>query len=186
MADIKKLAPFILKWEGGLSRDKTDTASKFPCPTPYKGVYGWHTNKGVTYRAWVAVFGKNNDHRFFAMSEDDWAKIMKGGYWDTWKADLIKDQRIANTLVDWVWGSGAWGIKIPQRMLGLKIDGVVGQKTIEAINNAPSDFLQRLYQERKDFLHRIVKSNPTQQRFIKGWLNRMNDLINYNSSVNYK
>jgi len=37
---------------------------------------------------------------------------MKKNFWDKWKADLIKDQSIANILVDWVWGSGKYGITI--------------------------------------------------------------------------
>ena len=82
---------------------------------------------------------------------------MKKLFWNRWMTDLIEDQALANTLVDWVWGSGVYGIKIPQRMLGVTADGVVGAKTIEALNNAPKNFLQRLYKEREDFLNRIVK-----------------------------
>ena len=167
MADIRSLRPFILKWEGGLSRDPNDTASRVCCPTPYKVKMGYHTNKGITYNVWRSVFGFNNDMRFLEMNEADWDTVMKKLYWDRWKADEIKDQAIANTLVDWVWGSGVHGIKIPQRMLGVTADGVVGTKTIEALNNAPKDFLQRLYKEREDFLHRIVRSNPTQKVFLK-------------------
>lgn len=180
MADFRKLVPFILKWEGGLSRDTTDTASKNPCPTPYKGLKGYHTNKGVTYTAWVSVFGKNNDDRFFIMSNDDWAKIMKGSYWDRWKADQITSQTVANTLVDWVWGSGVHGIKIPQKMLGVVTDGIVGSKTIEALNNAGADFLPKLYAEREKFLRNIALRNPSQNKFLKGWINRLNDLKKYN------
>ena len=45
--------------------------------------------------------------------------------------ELAKYMRLsggANTLVDWLWCSGAWGIKIPQKILGLKVDGIVGEK----------------------------------------------------------
>ena len=130
-----------------------------------------------------AIFTKRrkfNFSRFLEMNDADWDIVIKRLFWDRWNADLIKDQAIANTLVDWVWGSGVHGIKIPQRMLGVTADGVVGAKTIEALNNAPKDFLQRLYKEREDFLHRIVKNNPTQKVFLKGWMNRMNDLKKWN------
>ena len=36
-------------------------------------------------------------------------------------------------LVDWVWGSGVWGLKIPQDMLGVKADGQVGPKTLAVL-----------------------------------------------------
>ena len=46
-----------------------------------------------------------------------------------------------------------WGIKIPQKILGLKVDGIVGEKTITAVNNAPANFLQTLYKERQNKPH---------------------------------
>ena len=48
--------------------------------------------------------------------------------WSVLKEALIKlkDQNVANILVDWVWASGAYGIKIPQRVLGVDVDGRSG------------------------------------------------------------
>lgn len=173
MSNIKDLAPFILKWEGGFVNDPLDR--------------GGATNKGVTIAVWKAQgYDKNGDGKIDVsdlklLTEADAISIMKKNYWDRWKADTIKSQAIANTLVDWVWGSGLWGIKIPQRILGVKDDGVVGPKTLEALNaqNA-SVFLDKLYLARFNFLDGIVASNPSQKRFIKGWKNRMNDLIKHN------
>ena len=175
MAQIEKLAPWILKWEGGFVNDKYDK--------------GGATNMGVT----IAVFQKqgfDNDHDgdkdvtdLKLMTKEQAIQIMKKNYWDRWQADKITSQAIANTLVDWVWGSGAWGIRIPQRLLNLKDDGIVGAETLHAINNAPDNFLEKLYQARFDFLKGIVRSNPSQSRFIGGWNNRMNDLIKWNKNL---
>ena len=177
MADVKILAPFILKHEGGFVNDPLDR--------------GGATNKGVTIAVWKAQgYDKDGDGDIDVadltlITEADAIMIMKKNYWDRWKADQIKNQAIANTLVDWVWGSGAWGIKIPQRILGVKDDGVVGIKTLEAINKQnPNKFLEKLYLARFNFLDDIVASNPSQKRFIKGWKNRMNDLIKYNKKFN--
>lgn len=177
MADVKILAPFILKWEGGFVNHPNDP--------------GGATNKGVTIAVWKAQgYDKDGDGDIDVadlklITEADAIMIMKKNYWDRWKADQIKNQAIANTLVDWVWGSGAWGIKIPQRILGVKDDGVVGIKTLEAINKQnPNKFLEKLYLARFNFLDGIVASNPSQKRFIKGWKNRMNDLIKYNKKFN--
>ena len=173
MAEIKKLAPWILKWEGGFVNDPLDK--------------GGATNKGVTIAVWKSQgYDKDGDRDIDVadlklITVEDATNIMKKNYWDRWKADQIKNQAIANTLVDWVWGSGAWGIKIPQRILGVKDDGVVGGKTLEALNKQnPKEFLEKLYLARFNFLDGIVASNPSQKRFIKGWKNRMNDLILYN------
>ena len=173
MTEIKNLAPWILKWEGNFVNDPLDK--------------GGATNKGVTIAVWKAQgYDKDGDGDIDVadlklITAEDATMIMKKNYWDRWKADQIKNQAIANTLVDWVWGSGAWGIKIPQRILGVKDDGVVGIKTLEALNKQnPKEFLEKLYLARFNFLDGIVASNPSQKRFIKGWKNRMNDLIIYN------
>lgn len=173
MSEIKNLAPWILKWEGGFVNDPLDK--------------GGATNKGVTIAVWKAQgYDKDGDGDIDVadlklITVEDATMIMKKNYWDRWKADQIKNQAIANTLVDWVWGSGAWGIKIPQRILGVKDDGIVGIKTLEALNKQnPKEFLEKLYLARFNFLDGIVASNPSQKRFIKGWKNRMNDLILYN------
>ena len=178
MAEIKKLAPWILKWEGGFVNDPLDK--------------GGATNKGVTIAVWKSQgYDKDGDGDIDVadlklITIEDATNIMKKNYWDRWKADQIKSQAVANTLVDWVWGSGKWGIIIPQRILGLKDDGIVGAKTLEAINNAKPEFLDKLYLARFNFLDGIVASNPSQKRFIKGWKNRMNDLIIYNKKFTNK
>ena len=57
MANYKKIMPFVRKWEGGLSNNKSDNASKNPSPCEYNGKKGWHTNKGVT---WTTFKGSAN------------------------------------------------------------------------------------------------------------------------------
>lgn len=170
MADVKKLAPIIAKWEGGYVNDPKDR--------------GGATNMGVTLATWRQVgYDKDGDGDIDAqdiklLTTTDFSAVLKQ-YWNRWQADNIINQSIANILVDWVWGSGAWGIKIPQRLLGLKQDGIVGSKTIAAVNKRISEdaegFFKEIYQAREKFLTDIVKNDKTQERFIKGWLNRLKD-----------
>ena len=96
--------------------------------------------------------------------------------WDIWQADKINNQSIAEILVDWVWGSGKWGVVIPQRLLGLEDDGKVGAITLSHLNQAnQKELFTSLFNARVKFLNDIVKNNPSQSKFIKGWLNRLND-----------
>lgn len=145
---------------------------------------GGATNKGVTIATWRKVgYDINGDGNIDVVDlqelsdYDVLTRVLKPHYWDRWQADDIISQSVANILVDWVWGSGAYGIKIPQRLLGVEIDGIVGPQTLAAVNaQEPRELFMRLKQERADFLHRIVDNNPTQKRFIRGWMNRLNDL----------
>lgn len=162
MADYKKLVPFILKWEGGYCYDPDDL--------------GGATNKGVTLATFRSVYGKNKTVKDLKnMTTEQWEHIFKKYFWDRWKADEIKDQCVANILVDWVWASGAYGIKMPQRVLGVSVDGIVGNKTISAINSMPGKSLFNLIKkERIEYVNRICISRPQNKKFKKGWLNRIN------------
>jgi len=166
MADIKKLSPIILQWEGKFVDDPKD--------------HGGATNMGVTIATWRSQgydIDKDGDidvQDLKLMKVSDFEIILKK-YWDRWKADQIKNQSVANILVDWVWGSGKWGIIIPQRILKVNPDGLVGQQTLSVLNDANQRGLFGvIWDYRKQFLDNIVKNDPVQERFIKGWTNRLN------------
>lgn len=191
MADVALLAPKILKWEGGFVNDKADP--------------GGATNMGVTLSTWRQVgYDKDLDGDIDAddirlLNKEDFQKVLKKNYWDKWRADEIKSQSIADTLVDWEWGSGKYGIIIPQRILGVTPDGVVGPKTIEAINKeVPYELFNKIYAARVEFLNHIIEKSvsdynakmlkehgrmatqtelltDTFARYKQGWFNRLND-----------
>ena len=168
MADIKILSPFILSFEGGFVNDPDDM--------------GGATNKGVTLATWRKVgYDKDGDGdidiQYLKLISDEEAvnAVLKPHYWNRWKADNIESQSLANILVDWVWGSGKHGIVIPQRMLGVEQDGIVGPKTLAALNATNhKEFFEMVKAERELFFHRIVAVRPSQKKFLKGWLRRLN------------
>ncbi|MFZ4523209.1 MAG: glycoside hydrolase family 108 protein [Bacteroidales bacterium] len=168
MADVNLLAPKIFKWEGGFVNDPLDR--------------GGATNMGVTMATWRQVgYDKDGDGDIDTadmrlLTRADALVVLKKNYWDRWKADQILNQSVADILVDWVWASGTWGVKIPQRLLGVGDDGFVGTKTITALNSAnPQAFHAKVVEARKQFIGDIIKGDPTQERFRKGWLNRLMD-----------
>ena len=160
MANYKILKPIVLKWENGWANDPADR--------------GGCTMRGVTIATFRKYYGKSktcSDLR--KLTDAQWDHIFVHGYWDKWKATTINNQSIANLLVDWYWTSGVYGIKYPQRVLGVKDDGVVGPKTISAINSYPNqkELFQKLWDRRKKHFESIGKG--TNAKFLNGWLNRL-------------
>lgn len=163
MAKAEILKPFILNWEGGFANVPGDR--------------GGATNKGVTLATFRSVYGQGRTVTDLKrMTNKQWMHIFREYFWDKWKADNIQSQAIANLLVDWLWTSGSYGVKLPQKILGVKIDGIVGPKTLAAINNYPDQQLlfNELWHEREAYFNRIGKG--TQAKFLKGWLNRLNGI----------
>lgn len=147
-----------------------------------KGDRGGATNKGVTLTTWRSIgYDKDGDgdidvNDLKLITDDDvMNKVLKPHFWNRWMADDIKDQSIANLLVDWVWTSGKYGIIYPQQILGVVADGIVGAKTLAAINNHPNKaaLFSKLWTRRKQHFNAIAKADPVQQKFLKGWCNRL-------------
>lgn len=136
-----------------------------------QGYNDWHV-----YRVQEAQRAESpNGSRPQNISDEDWQAVFKGLYWDRWKADDIKSQAVANILVDWVWASGVHGIKRPQRLLGVTADGIVGAKTIAALNaKDPAELFRMIKADRVKFIDEICAKRPENNRFKKGWLNRIN------------
>lgn len=166
MADSSKLVPFILQWEGGFVNDPDDL--------------GGATNKGVTMGALTEYrkrkgLGAPTVDDLRNISDAEWHGVFKSLYWDRWKADDIGSQPVANILVDWVWASGSHGIRRPQRLLGVKADGIVGRRTIEAVNAADAAALFRMVKDdRARFIDEICRARPENGKYRKGWMNRIN------------
>lgn len=166
MANYKHLKPFILKWEGGYVNRKNDK--------------GGPTNKGITLKTYRAFYGQQKTiEDLKRLSDAEWNAIFEYLYWGKCKGDELQDQSVANMLVDWAWHSGvATSVKALQRIVGVKADGVMGPQTLKAVNlKSPLPLFGALKQERKKFLEGIVKRDATQKVNLKGWMNRVSDIV---------
>lgn len=185
MANIENLVPFIIQFEAGINPagltgeklfEKARTTGYANDPDDLGGA----TMVGVTLATYAEYCHKKGDpyptiEQLRDMTYAQWLDILKTMFWDRWKADEIANQSIAEILVDWVWASGKYGITIPQKVLGVTVDGVVGPKTLAAVNRQnPAQFFARIMAERKAYIDRICASRPVNNKYKRGWLRRLN------------
>jgi lysozyme family protein len=82
---------------------------------------------------------------------------------------------VAESIVDWGYHSRRKTVaRIVQRLIAVFIDGIVGPKTLAAINTWDQQKLfDTLKIERNVFLNNIIKRRPDQVVFYNGWMNRL-------------
>lgn len=85
--------------------------------------------------------------------------IFKYNYWLPAGCDKIEDGKYACVLADLCYNSGL--------------------KRASAFNKLAKGNIETLFKLREEFYNKIVKNNPSQKVFLKGWLNRIADLRKY-------
>lgn len=189
MADINLYIPFIIRWEVGLSLPDESNEALFEEARKSRQAFtdnpldrGGATMCGVTlatYRTYRGRAGLKPPTvaELRDITYSDWHAIVTGLFWDRWRASEIICQAVAEALVDWVWTSGSPGIRIPQRLLGVKADGIAGPLTLDAVAKADTGQLFASIQAaRETFVRGIVASRPSQRVWLNGWLNRIRSL----------
>lgn len=101
-------------------------------------------------------------------------KFYRDNFWDVVHGDQITKQDVAQSLYDFAVNAGTkTAIKLAQIVLGTTPDGVIGPKTLEAINRAEVDYFRLSFAVAKISRYRdIVVRDRTQIKFLVGWINR--------------
>ena len=170
MADVTKLIPHILKFEGGFVNDPDDL--------------GGETCKGVTYKTYKLYKRRKGlpeptVEDLKNLSDEEFTDILKTMYWDNCLGDRINSQSVANAIVDWAWNSGTvTAVKEVQRILGVEDDGIIGNITLSAINSrSPLPLFGAIQTARKFYIERICISRPKNKKYYKGWMSRISSII---------
>ncbi len=67
--------------------------------------------------------------------------------------------------------------KFLQTSVGATPDGIIGEKTLAALaSKNPIDICNKVCDLREQFYRDIVKNKPSQSRFLKGWLRRIDEM----------
>lgn len=182
MADHKPIVQLFLDKEGGMSRAKTDKASKNPAPftITYKGTTAsdWHTNKGVTWTTFKQLADKlgyrADAATFAAMPMDVWTKIFRAGYWNPWGLDKMRSNIMAWVIVWWSWGSGIEGArKSLVKFLGKK--GIAAESKADIVtaldNLAARQGDSKVFMDLREHRLEFYQSLDTAAANYKGWKN---------------
>lgn len=100
------------------------------------------------------------------------------GWWEPIRGDDITNQSVAFTLYSFATNSSprlrpTVAVKLAQLVAGATPDGVVGPKTLAAINAMNPDlFVAKYALARLVRYEQIVRRNRSQQKFLLGWLSR--------------
>lgn len=181
MAQFDLYAPTIMQWEVGVTSSGLDPEilyEQFAAPVGYAkiaGDKGGDTMVGVTLDTYRSRFGKERTvEDLKKMSWCEWRSIMKGMFWDKMQADQIENQSQAEQMVDWLINAGTGKVKNIQRVLGVVADGIVGPKTLAAINGADQKALfNKVQSARKAWYESLIAANPSYEKFRRGWLRRV-------------
>lgn len=105
---------------------------------------------------------------------DEVKKFYKEKFWDRMWLDKVESQHKANEI--FVFGVNAGcnrAIRLAQIVSGAVADGLVGPKTVEAINRCDEKEFDAKYDaEEIKYYEAIVSNNPSKNIFMKGWRNR--------------
>ena len=111
-------------------------------------------------------------------------KIYKAHYWNPLNLDLVANQAIATAIFDMsvLRGPSVAGKYAQQALVrcgyGLTVDGHIGVNSLAALNKVdPVTWLMNYEKLVESGFLGIVKNNPSQNRFLKGWLNRARRLL---------
>lgn len=177
MGQFDSAVSFILANEGGLSENPNDP--------------GGITNFGISLRfvreipedrlRRYGIFEPITDATIRELTIDQAKLIYRGEFWEAVPFEKIQNQQLCNYIFDMCVNHGiAQGTKLTQRAVWacqktvnfIKDDGVLGSKTVAAINHCSFMLIVAMMGQRDGFYRRLVALNPSRKGDLHGWLNR--------------
>lgn len=157
--------PFILRWEGGFVDNRADR--------------GGRTNRGITqkvYDAWRVQKGvEPRDVKL--LEEAEMRAIYHDNYWMPSSCNVLEaplDLVQFDTAVNMGVGRA---VRFLQTAVGCGVDGAFGPGTRKALETCDQGSMVATYCDaREAFYRRLSANDPSQQIFLKGWMNRLNAL----------
>ena len=101
-------------------------------------------------------------------------EFFKASYWQPVRGDDITDQGVADKLYDAGVNMGTGtAVRLMQEALHLVVDGVIGPKTVGAINGtSPADVLAKFKDVRVAHYEKIAENSPEDRKYLASWISR--------------
>lgn len=143
----------LLEAEGGYVNDPDDP--------------GGETKYGISKRSYP-----NED--IAALTPGRAAEIYRRDYWEPIKGDQINSGFIASMLMDFAVNAGVeTAVTTIQKILQLKPDGIMGPRTVEAINSeSESAVIWKFTEARCLHYAEICVKRPKNLKYLRGWIKR--------------
>lgn len=185
MANFDKAFKVVSDNEGGFANHKEDKGG-----ATMHGVSS-HLLESELLRQYKDKLDINGDNKISAeeisqLSNEDAKIIFKLFFWDPNLYEKIWAQSLANQVFDFCINAGAYRANTTlqdvcnkfndlNRRSSLAIDGIIGRRTLYCVNsNANNDLFVESYKDaRKTYYSKLADKNPSQRKFLQGWLNRV-------------
>lgn len=155
--------PVLMKWEGG---SKLHKVSNDPG--------GW-TRYGIAWNLWAWQFDYDFD-KFKTLTYGEACLLAFGNFYVPIKAYLLP-RYVKLYYMDMAYNMGGkQAVKILQRCIGVKADGVFGKITESQVYKVKESCLKI---RRENFYISLVERKETMRKFLKGWLNRSVSVFKY-------
>jgi lysozyme family protein len=160
-ASFDRCLGWILLREGGYVDDPADA--------------GGATNMGITratLAGWRGASVTAEDVR--ALTRDEAGAIYWARYWIPIRGDDLPAGVDLVCLDAAVMSGTGRAARMLQQAVGAEPDGAIGPLTLAAAGAAdPEAVILAVSQAREDFYRAIARRDPSQQRFLKGWIARV-------------
>ena len=176
---------FTAKWEGGLSDHPNDRGGLTAYGASIEFVKGIAaTGSGKNFLQAIGVDLPVTRAVMRQLRPGQVTTMFRREFWDALRLDELPFRQAALLYDATVNHGQATAVKLSQRGYNrcvthgvkLAVDGILGPLTRKALQTDTDKVVREIIEARREFYEGIVAARPDQGVFLKGWLNRANDL----------
>lgn len=181
MAKIEDSLKLVWEVEYSSRKDKALHQNAGETGWTYKGIYQTAHPQWEGWRIVRTAMQKYNGNMKLASEmlfdnaelEAMVISFYKREFWDKMKLDMVASQKIADEIFVFGLNVGiGHAIKAAQRIAAVPQDGVIGPKTIAALNKVDETVFDEMYDLLEIDYYEKLGEQPRFKQFVNGWRNR--------------